>query len=70
MGEVKDYPPYLDYPKLYKVKTNADSIRTMSNEQLAHLLTNCSVASEFDRKFCYQTIADWLRQPAEEIGDE
>lgn len=70
MGEVKDYPPYLDYPKPYKVKTNADRIRTMSDEQLAHLLTNCSVASEFDRKFCYQTIADWLQRSAEETDNE
>ena len=65
MSEVKDYPPYLDYPKPYKVKTNAGLIRTMNDEKLAHLLTNCSVASEIDRKFCYQTIVDWLQQPAE-----
>ena len=31
MGEVKNYPPYLDYPKPYKAKTNADCIRTMSD---------------------------------------
>ena len=70
MVEAKNYPPYLDYPKPYKAKTNADRIRAMSVEELAHLLTNCSVASEFDRKFCYQTIADWLHQPAEEIDDD
>jgi hypothetical protein len=70
MGEAKNYPPYLDYPKPYKMKTNADLIRAMSDEELAHLLTNCSVASEIDRKFCYQTIADWLRKPAEEIDNE
>lgn len=69
MDEQKNYPPYLDYPKPYKAKTNADLIRTMSDEELAHLLTNCSVASEFDRKFCYQTIVDWLRQPAEETDN-
>lgn len=69
MDEPKNYPPYLDYPKPYKAKTNADLIRTMSDEELAHLLTNCSVASEFDRKFCYQTIVDWLRQPAEETDN-
>lgn len=70
MDEPKNYPPYLDYPKPYKAKTNADLIRTMSDEELAHLLTNCSVASEFDRKFCYQTIVDWLRQPTEETDNE
>lgn len=70
MDEIKNYPPYLDYPKPYKMKTNADLIRTMSDEQLAHLLTNCSVASDIDRKFCYHTIVDWLRQPAKEIDNE
>ena len=31
----KDYPTYLDYPKPYKPPTNADRIRTMSDEELA-----------------------------------
>ena len=35
MDEVKDYPPYLDYPKPHKAKTNADRIRSMSDEQPA-----------------------------------
>ena len=38
MGEVKNYPPYLDYPKPYKVKTNADRIREMSDEELRNWL--------------------------------
>ena len=39
MDEVKDYPSYLDYPKPYKVQTNADRIRSMSDEELAkHLV--------------------------------
>lgn len=33
--EIKDYPPYLDYPKPYKPQTNADRIRAMSDEELA-----------------------------------
>ena len=69
MGEVKNYPPYLDYPKPYKAKTNADCIRTMSDEELANLLTDFSNngvwITEIGRKGCYQTIADWLQQPAE-----
>lgn len=44
MGEIKDYPPYLDYPKPYKPHTNADRIRSMTDEELAtfisELLTN------------------------------
>lgn len=35
MGEVKDYPPYLDYPKPRKPITNADRLRSMSDEELA-----------------------------------
>ena len=38
MDEVKDYPPYLDYPKPYKVQTNADKIRSMTDEELAKIL--------------------------------
>ena len=38
MDEIKNYPPYLDYPKPYKPQTNADKIRTMSNENLAYIL--------------------------------
>ena len=35
MDEVKNYPPYLDYPKPYKPLTNADRVRAMSDEELA-----------------------------------
>ena len=35
MDDVKDYPPYLDYPKQRKTTTNADRIRAMSDEELA-----------------------------------
>lgn len=73
MDEAKNYPPYLDYPKPYKAKTNADCIRAMSDEELAHLLTDFSNngvwITEIGRKGCYQTIADWLQQPAEETDN-
>ena len=73
MGEVKNYPPYLDYPKPYKAKTNADRIRAMSDEELANLLTDFSNnggwVTEIGRKVCYKTIADWLQQPAEETDN-
>lgn len=69
MGEVKNYPPYLDYPKPYKVKTNADRIRTMSDEQLAAVLIGFSCLTENGDKVCYKTIAKWLQQPAEEEID-
>lgn len=69
MGEAKNYPPYLDYPKPYKEKTNADCIRTMSDEELANFLTDFSWITEIGRKVCYKTIADWLQQPAEETDN-
>ena len=31
MDEIKDYPPYLDYTKPYNPITNADKIRSMSD---------------------------------------
>ena len=38
MGEVKNYPPYLDHAKPYKAKTNVDRIREMSDEELRNWL--------------------------------
>ena len=38
MNTVKDYPPYLDYPKPRKPQTNADRIRAMSDEELAEFI--------------------------------
>ena len=40
MEEVKNYPPYLDHAKPYKAKTNAESIRALSDEDLANFLFN------------------------------
>ena len=66
MDEIKDYPPYLDYPKPYKVQTNADRIRSMSDEELAKILGNkciCPPTSE-----CVDCVAcwlEWLQKPAE-----
>ena len=57
MEEVKNYPPYLDHPKPYKAKTNADRIRTMGDEKLANFLTDFSNnggwTTEISRKSCY-----------------
>lgn len=75
MDDVKNYPPYLDYPKPKKVQTNADEIRAMSDEELAAMLKdykdcnkNCIISNG---KNCYQiceeesTLLKWLQQPAE-----
>ena len=53
MEDVKDYPPYLDYPKPRKPTTNADRIRSMSDEELAkHLVDigwDCHLCAEHRR---------------------
>ena len=80
MNEIKYYPPYLDYPKPYKPKTNADRIRTMSDEELVVFLDgfsgrcldcaenakneSCQIYKE--GRYCRpQDIMEWLQQPAE-----
>ena len=75
MNEVKDYPPYLDYPKPRRVITNADRIRAMSDEELAEFIPNwsytnackCEEQSYADCNLkCEECVLDWLQQPAEE----
>ena len=66
MEEVKNYPPYLDHAKPYKAKTNAESIRALSDEDLANFLIGFSWLTENGGKICYKTIAKWLQQPAKE----
>ena len=74
MDEVKkNYPPYLDYPKPYKAKTNADRIREMSDEELRNWLfqRDCKNIAAFLQHggagvMDAAQLLDWLRQPAEE----
>ena len=58
-----------------KVETNADRIRTMSDEELAKHLSNpcdCAVDPERDgyrecgNDLCVKYLLEWLQQPAEE----
>ena len=70
MDEVKNYPPYLDYPKPYKAQTNADRIRTMSDEEMAKKLEyelGCPVTGDCAKmsRDCNACWLDWLQQPAE-----
>ena len=73
MTEVKDYPPYLDYPKPHKAQTNADRIRSMSDAQLVQMLTigrggfSCSKCAESEDcgQNCEVQCLKWLQQPAE-----
>ena len=72
MEELKNYPPYLDYPKPRKQMTNADRIRAMSDEELCKLLMAIpDIPCEqngYPEKCnlkCAECTMKWLRQPAE-----
>ena len=67
----KDFPPYLDYPKARKPITNADRVRSMTDEELAKWLNHMQ-ADAYDHGLLedriisypnnYSTWLDWLRQ--------
>ena len=73
MAEVKNYPPYLDYPKPYKPQTNADRIRSMSDDELNdlfHEIHNAGAedASSYEwgqRTNSFEWTMDWLQMPTE-----
>ena len=72
MDEVKNYPPYLDYPKPYKAQTNADRIRAMSDEELCNWLfqrdcTNIAAFLEYGGVGVMNAVQllEWLQQPVE-----
>ena len=52
-----------------KKQTNADCIRSMSDDDLANLLTdysnNSGWVTEIGRKICFERIYEWLKQPSE-----
>ena len=72
MDDVKNYPPYLDYPKPYKPQTNADRIRSMSDDELNdlfHEIYNAGAedASSYEwgqRTNSFEWTMEWLQQPA------
>ena len=63
MGDkVKDYPPYLDYPKERKPMTNADRIRAMTDEEMAvEYIILYDKFSGNDR----EELLEWLKQETE-----
>ena len=69
MDEVKNFPPYLDYPKQYKAQTNADKIRSMSDFELAKEIENAQSGIEIKNPKnidYFDCILEWLQQPAED----
>ena len=73
MGEAKNYPPYLDYPKPHKALTNADRIRAMTDYELNDLLheiynagVNDAVEYEWgQRTNSFEWTMEWLQNPVE-----
>ena len=70
MDEIKNYPPYLDYPKPYKPQTNADRIRAMSDEELVEMLDyelGCPATENCEKMNCdcYTCWLNWLRRAVE-----
>ena len=66
MDDVKNYPPYLDYPKPYKLLTNADRVRAMSDEELAAWAINEAPKIGFRYTSSETGLLKWLKQPSEE----
>ena len=66
MNEVKNYPPYLDYPKPHKPLTNADRVRAMSDEKLAAWAINEAPKIGFRYTSSETGLLEWLQQPAED----
>ena len=67
MDEVKYYPARMDYPNLCKPYTNADRIRSMSDEELAMLLYEIGYDGGWG---ALEGTLEWLQQPAEEADNE
>lgn len=66
MNEVKNYPPYLDYPKSHRPLTNADKIRAMSDEELDCFLLKVTYGmDECPYEYGSEKSIEWLQQPAE-----
>ena len=70
--KVKDYPPYLDYPKERKPMTNADRIRAMTDDELTMWIMemqSCPYERYQDCQHpnydCETCVKDWLKQEAE-----
>ena len=67
MDEVKYYPARMDYPNLCKPYTNADHIRSMSDEELAMLLYEIGYDGGWG---ALEGTLEWLQQPAEEADND
>ena len=75
MDEVKYYPARMDYPNLCKPYSNADRIRSMSDDELNDLFNEIYNAGVEDavsyewgqRTNSFEWTMEWLQQPVEVI---
>lgn len=65
---VKDYPPYLDYPKPRKKQTNADKIRQMTDEELADWVFSHDCKTNLYGYLPREGTFDWLKQEVSDNG--
>lgn len=72
-NNVKDYPPYFDYPKPRKPITNYDSLRAKSMEEMAEFMKSSGAGcpdghfvGDYDCKDCKNCWLNWLKQEAGE----
>ena len=72
VDEVKYYPARMDYPNLCKPYSNADRIRSMSDEELDCFLHKVTYGmDECPYEYGSEKALEWLQQPAEEeAGNE
>lgn len=76
MTDVKDYPPYLDYPKERKKQTNADKyFRNATDEELAEWMLKFAeqIAKQATDNYVMEDsfakdALDWLKQEVESDG--
>ena len=72
MSEIKDYPPYLDYPKPRRNQTNADRVRSMTDEELAITFAvncagrKCPHNADAVGDECMVCWLEWLKKEASE----
>ena len=68
--EVKDFPPYLDYPRPRVPMTNGDKIRAMTDEELEEFIESVNACNSCRRygNLCFPSwdVAAWLKKEAKE----
>ena len=68
---MKDYPPYLDYPKERKPMTNYDLLISKTPEELALFIHNAEAqAADIGGADTVESWLDWLKSPVDKEETE